>query len=230
MMNDPKSGPSRARKTRVRRRGGDDAAVRGSKAPSAAWRKGRDWQNAIVPPNAPLLEALRVLDGSRLQIVLVADETGKLAGIATDGDLRRAILDGGDLARPISEAMTTDFFTVAEGSHRLQLFETMIRQEIRRAPMLDDDGRIIDLVCIEDLVNPEPIPNIAVLMVGGLGTRLRPLTASTPKPMVPVGHQPVLETILTQLKLHGLHSTILAPLCGHPPGRDLRKFRQGIRR
>ena len=141
---------------------------------------------------------------------MIADEDRRLLGIVTDGDIRRAILRGDGLGDPIDGAMVREPLTTAPEIDRLHLLDEMKRREIRRVPVLDDAGRVVNLIGVEDLTNPEPLDNLAVLMVGGPGTMLRPLTSTTPKPMVPVGHRPVLETILTQLKLHGFRRVYLA--------------------
>jgi dTDP-glucose pyrophosphorylase len=164
----------------------------------------------VTAPNTPIVEALRILEDSRLQILMITDEAQRLLGIVTDGDIRRAILRGDGLDDPIDRAMVREPLTTAPEINRLHLLKDMMRLEIRRVPVLDETGRVIDLIGVGDLTNPEPLENIAVLMVGGLGTRLGPLTATTPKPMVPVGHRPVLETILTQLKLYGFRRIFLA--------------------
>ncbi len=168
------------------------------------------WRKALVSPTDSILETIKVLDEARYQIAMVVNQDTKLLGIVTDGNIRRGILNGVDLSAPINTIMDRSPFTSGPGFHRLQLFETMMRHEYRRVPVLNDEGQVIDLLGIEELSEPEPIENMAVIMVGGLGTRLRPLTSSTPKPMVPVGNRPVLETIMMQLKLHGIRRIHLA--------------------
>ena len=203
----------KARRAKVRRGSGsaNDAPRDMLVGPAArAWLGSRDWQLAVAPPSTPIVDALRLLDESRLQILMIAGKDRRLLGIVTDGDIRRAILRGDGLGDPIDRAMMREPLTTTPEINRLHLLDEMIRLEVRRVPVLNDAGRVINLIGVEDLTNPEPLDNVAVLMVGGLGTRLRPLTSTTPKPMVPVGHRPVLETILTQLKLHGFRRISLA--------------------
>ncbi|MCZ6665215.1 MAG: nucleotidyltransferase family protein, partial [Gammaproteobacteria bacterium] len=177
---------------------------------AADWQGLRGWRKALVAPDTTLLETLRILDDSGLQIVLVHDEQRRLLGIVTDGDIRRAIIRSNDLTTPIQTVMERTPFTASPGSDRVQLLEKMERDQIRRVPMLDSEGVVINLIGIEELTSPSPLPNVAVVMAGGLGTRLGSLTATTPKPMMPIGHRPILETILNQLRLNGFAHVYIA--------------------
>ena len=174
------------------------------------WQGLRGWRKVLVAPDTTLLETLRILDDSRLQIVLVHDKQRRLLGIVTDGDIRRAIIRSNDLATHIETVMERAPFTASPESDRVQLLEKMERDQIRRVPMLDSEGVVINLIGIEELTSPSPLPNVAVVMAGGLGTRLGSLTATTPKPMMPIGHRPILETILNQLRLNGFAHVYIA--------------------
>lgn len=174
------------------------------------WQGLRGWRKVLVRPETTLLETLRVLDDSRLQIVLVHDEQLRLLGIATDGDIRRAIIRSNDLATPIEGVMVRTPYTASPDTDRVELYETMLRDQIRRVPMLDPAGVVVNLIGIEELTSPSPLLNVAVIMAGGLGSRLGPLTATTPKPMMPIGHRPILETILNQLRLNGFGHIYIA--------------------
>jgi len=80
----------------------------------------------------------------------------------------------------------------------------MQKWNVRQIPLLDDAGRVVDLVTLDDLL-PEQMPALqAVIMAGGLGTRLRPLTDELPKPMLPVGDRPLMELIIEQLRQSGI--------------------------
>jgi dTDP-glucose pyrophosphorylase len=168
------------------------------------------WRETLANPGISVRSALAQLDRTRLQILLVVDGARRLIGTVTDGDIRRAILAGVELDGSLEPFIFRTPFTTTADADQAKLFEVMMRQELRRVPVLDDRESVIGLRAIEDLANPPALPNVAVLMAGGLGTRLRPLTASTPKPMIPVGNRPLLETTIEHLRLAGIHTVYLA--------------------
>lgn len=160
-----------------------------------------------LTPDKTIKEAIACIDQNQKGIVLVTDCKRYLLGTITDGDIRRAILTGVFLethlktllnrkrAAPISASVSTS---------KAQLQQTMHKKKIRQIPLLDLEGRVVDLVLLDDLV-PEEIEKLqAVIMAGGFGTRLHPLTENLPKPMLPVGDRPVMELIIEQLKQLGI--------------------------
>lgn len=164
-----------------------------------------------IGPDDTLREAIEQVDRNGRGAVLVLDADGRLLDVLTDGDLRRAVLAGTDLEIPvehIAERRETspyrDPVTAREGTDRDTLLATLQRHSVRQLPLLDDDGRVADLVTLEDLV-PEPVVGLeAVIVAGGRGTRLRPLTDRVPKPMLPIGDRPLLEYTVERLRNAGV--------------------------
>jgi len=172
---------------------------------------------ACMPPTAPTAEAVSRLDSAGLGIVLVTDSGGRLLGTITDGDIRRALLAGRDLARPLAEFLDTKNNPVyprpvSLPSHASpdEIRRVMTERKIRHVPLLDHNGRVVDLARLEDLIESRHQPLTAVVMAGGLGTRLRPLTEDTPKPMLPVGGRPLLERTIERLKAAGVHDVVVS--------------------
>jgi dTDP-glucose pyrophosphorylase len=162
----------------------------------------KDWRSAFVAPDATLEQVISVMDASSLQICLVVDAAGKLLGTVTDGDIRRGIIRTHSLSGAVSEVMkrnpVVSSLDVDRGAQR----ELMARTSVRQLPLLDREGHVVGLILRDDLEAPEPIDNWVVLMAGGLGKRLRPMTDDTPKPLLQVGHKPLLETILESFVEH----------------------------
>lgn len=152
-------------------------------------------------------EAIAQIEVSRIGIVLVVDPGQRLVGTVTDGDLRRIILAGISLDEPVSVLLTRKTesafpkpITAPVGAERTTFIELLKKHSIRHLPLVDDDQRVVALVTSDDF-SPEPEPPMqAVIMAGGMGTRLRPLTENLPKPMLPVGNQPLMEIIVNQLR------------------------------
>ena len=161
------------------------------------------WQNAVVAPEAPLRDAIARIDKAGFQLALVTDGHGRLAGTLSDGDVRRAILRGCDLATPTSSVMNPHPTTALAGATKEELLALMRRKVLRQLPLVDESGRIVDLATLDELAGVAERTNWVVLMAGGLGTRLQPLTNDTPKPMLPVSGKPILENILESFAEQG---------------------------
>lgn len=161
------------------------------------------WKDVLVGPDTTILKAIGLIDASSLQIALVVDEAGRLLGTVTDGDVRRGILRGVSLERPVREIMFQSP-TVADGHEsREAVIARMKSKQLRQIPLVDQNGRVIGLDVWEELIDSPRRDNIVVLMAGGLGTRLGELTKECPKPLLRVGDKPVLETILENCKEYG---------------------------
>jgi len=169
-----------------------------------------DWRQICVHPKQTIREALQVIDEGGKQIAIVADEQNHLEGVATDGDIRRGILDNVDLDAPVQSVMNEDPVTARPQEDRQSLIDRMRARRIHQIPLVDNEGRIVGIEVLNNLLEPEARPNPVVLMAGGLGTRLRPLTEDCPKPLLEVGDQPILETILERFITHGFHRFYLS--------------------
>lgn len=170
-----------------------------------------DWRTTLIAPDTAIREAMAQLGRSRQHILLVVDGDQRLLGTMTDGDFRRAILAGVALEERVERIMNRSPRTVAPETSRAGLLALMQRSAIQAAPLVDPSGRVVGLARLEDLLQTEERrPNWVVILAGGLGQRLRPLTETIPKPMLPVGGRPILETIVEELATHGLCNLYLS--------------------
>jgi len=164
----------------------------------------------LLQRGATIREAMERIDQNTKGIALVVDD-GRLVATITDGDIRRAMLAQLDpqesiehlLERP-SLHVRPEPLTAPVGTSVARLIQMMADAEVRHVPLLDADGRVSDLASLADLVRDYELPITAVVMAGGVGSRLRPLTDTIPKPMLPVGGRPLLEHIIDQLRLSGV--------------------------
>lgn len=170
-----------------------------------------DAAGLCIAKSASLRGALALMDKKRLGIILVTDARGRLAGTITDGDLRRAILAKTSLDQPLDELLArkrgTRYarpVTAPAGTPGPALLALLQRHHIRHLPLIDSKRRVSGLVTMDDFVASQTLPLQAVVMAGGQGTRLLPLTENTPKPMLHVGDRPLMEIILEQLKGAGI--------------------------
>lgn len=150
----------------------------------------------FVSPEASIREAIAIIDRGGAQIALVVGPQAVLQGTVTDGDVRRAIIAGHALDEAVHGIMNTHFSSVAQGQSREQVFTLMREKQLHQMPVLDAQKQVVGLHLLDELMNANLFPNWVVLMAGGMGQRLRPLTEKCPKPMLHVGPRPLLESIL----------------------------------
>ncbi len=152
--------------------------------------------NHSVSEETSIIETIRVIGDGSLQLALVCRD-GRLLGTATDGDIRRAILASVPLDAPISSVMNRSPITAPIGTSNLSALNLMRRHSIHQLPIVDAEGRVVDVKLIDDLALAKHSDHWVVLMAGGLGSRLKPLTDEIPKPLIRVGDRPILETVLS---------------------------------
>ncbi len=167
--------------------------------------------NLLVPPEAALRDVIASIDRNGNGIALVVDEHLRLIGTITDGDVRRAVLGGVDLDANLQVLLKQPGSgvprmptTAPAGTSEVELLKMMRESTLRHIPLVDEGGHVVDIALLSDLVLADEVPLRAVVMAGGFGTRLLPLTAEIPKPMLPVGGRPLLELIVNQLKSAGI--------------------------
>jgi dTDP-glucose pyrophosphorylase len=153
---------------------------------------------------------MEVIDRGGAEIAMVMGPERHLLGTVTDGDVRRAVLAGHSLDEAVEPFMNPSPTVAPLTATRAFMVALMRQRSIRQLPLLDESGRVESLALLRELEAPSPQDRCAVIMAGGQGIRLRPLTANSPKPMVKVGDRPVLETIIRQLVLHGFGKVHLA--------------------
>ena len=160
-------------------------------------------KNIKLKQNATIKEALGIIDSGAMQIALVVDDNDKLLGTLTDGDIRRGILRGLDLDSSIETIVFKEPAIAKISSTKEEILKIALSKKLHQIPIVDDNGIVLDLKEIEELVEPKIKTNRVILMVGGLGTRLRPLTQDMPKPMLKVGNKPILQTIVDKFAEYG---------------------------
>lgn len=170
----------------------------------------------FVSENSPIREAIARIDanGKGIALVVTADRT--LIGTLTDGDIRRAILNGINLDEPIRflvdrlRGSGARPVTAPVGTSNHDLLAMMNTLELRHVPLLDREGHVCDIALLSDLAKTFEAPARAMIMAGGFGTRLHPLTEDVPKPMLPIGNRPILEKLINQLSQAGIRRVNVA--------------------
>jgi len=142
--------------------------------------------------------ALKVINKGNVQIALVVDEHNTLLGTLSDGDIRRGLLDKKDIDSPILDLYNKKAITAIFGTSKGELNKLSAESEnqVDKIPLVNGNGKLVDIYFTNKSPYHEKHTNTVVLMVGGVGSRLKPLTDNTPKPMLHVGGKPILRTII----------------------------------
>lgn len=154
------------------------------------------FHSVLLQADQSILDAVKTIEAGSLQIALVVDMAGILVGTVTDGDVRRGLLRGVRLDDSVTQVMNREPKTIRQSLGRDEALRLMRRLEIHQLPVIDELGRVVGLELLDELIRPPVQDTWVVLMAGGLGTRLMPLTQATPKPLLPVGGKPLIETII----------------------------------
>jgi dTDP-glucose pyrophosphorylase len=162
--------------------------------------------NSIVHYRATLEVAIKHM---LHEAAMVVDDEQKLCGVITDGDVRRAFLAGANMQTPITELMTKTPLTIPQGLPAKEILAIMIKEQVRHLPIVNDDNEPVGLELLKNQYEDSDFAE-AVLMAGGKGTRLRPLTYSVPKPLLDIGNGTIIDNVLNGLKSSGVNDVIIS--------------------
>lgn len=168
------------------------------------------WRQGILPLSANIQQAILNLDEVAIKIVLIVNESGRLEGTISDGDIRRGLLRGLDMSSPLADIVHRNALVVPPGLGRDTVLQLMTANKIQQIPIVDDDQRVVGLHLWDEVTTPTARSNLMVIMAGGKGTRLMPHTENCPKPLVPVAGKPMLEHIIERAKSEGFNHFVLA--------------------
>jgi len=173
-------------------------------------QKMKSIENVRLASSATIKEAMKVIDKGAMKIAVVVAEDGTLIGTLTDGDIRRGLLNGLTMDSCVEPVVHTNPLVAYVNESKEKILAKTLGKKIYHLPVLDKDAKVVGVEDIDTLLSSKEKTNKVVLMVGGLGTRLRPLTHDVPKPMLKVGNRPILETIILNFKEYGFSNIILS--------------------
>lgn len=158
----------------------------------------------IISSEATILQALSALNeiGHATQTLFVVDGQDKMVGTLTDGDIRRSLIAGMPISSSVSTVMHKNFQYITQAEWDVQRLKTLRKKNILFIPILDGYQHIVGVCNLMKYKNILPMD--AVLMAGGKGERLRPLTEKTPKPLLPVGDKAIIDYNIDNLIYYGI--------------------------
>jgi len=173
-------------------------------------------EELTVRPESTIREAMSAIERGSSAVALVVDGSGIPRGLLTDGDIRRELLRGATLDSKITSFYNRNFHAVSPSAGRAEVLDLMRARGIQQVPIVDRDAHLLGLHTLREIIGGTKRPNWAVLMAGGRGLRLDPLTQRFPKPMLPVAGRPIVERLVLHLVSFGFR-TIFLSIChlGH---------------
>ena len=164
----------------------------------------------LLPPEASIRDAMERMGASPCQIVLVVEGERRLVGTVTDGDIRRALLRRVSLDEPVQGVMKDTPVVAPVGTEAQTCRELMQERRIQYLPIVDADGRVVGIESLRQLLDEPSWDNWVVIMAGGRGQRLGSLTDELPKPLLPIGGQPILDTIVGNFRRQGFRKLFVS--------------------
>lgn len=186
--------------------------------------------NHLICYNATLIEALRCINSIKSEplVLFVVDQDSKMVGTLTDGDSRRALIAGVSVNDSIEKVMHKNFNFLRKGvDDDVQHLHEQKAKKMKLVPVLDADNHIIEIIDLERYITRLPID--AVLMAGGKGERLRPLTEKTPKPLLEVGGKCIIDHNVDRLISYGVqHVNVTVNYLGEQLEEHFTSPRDGV--
>lgn len=169
----------------------------------------KNFKNLTIKQDSTIEQALKAISNGNIKIAMVVDGKSKLIGTLTDGDIRRGFLRGLDINSPIKSIVFKKPLVVKKNDIKENIFEIALKKKIYQIPIVDKKFKLIGIHLLDELVESKKKNNLVVIMAGGRGMRLRPLTKNIPKPMLKIGNKPILQTILEKFIESGYNNFVI---------------------
>ena len=166
-------------------------------------------EKCIVYGKGDIKKIISAIEKGGLRIALILNDKNQLEGTISDGDIRRGLLKGLSLDTSFREILRKDCFTANIDTNRKNIIKMMRDNAISQIPVISENNEFIGLEISDELLPSSrqfSLPNFALLMAGGRGSRLRPITDDCPKPLIPINDKPILEIILEQCINSGIRN------------------------
>lgn len=184
-----------------------------------------DWKKTIIGEKSNISDAAKNLNFNGVKICLVVNRKNQLVGTITDGDIRRGFLKGCKLSDKIEKIINKKFVSIKKGSNLKSAYKIMKNLNINYLPVLEDK-KLVNLYFYENnFFSNDKIHNDFIIMAGGFGKRLYPITKNIPKPMVKVKNKPILEHIILNARNEGFYKFTI--IIHHLKNKIINYFKDG---
>jgi len=164
----------------------------------------------VISINSTIKDALLSLEKSGQKICFIISKSKEMVGTLSDGDIRKGLLKGFTLKTKVLDVMNKNFVWVEKSESRMNVLDLMKSRKINVIPILDKDKRIVGIHTLYGILGSDAKSNVAVIMAGGKGERLKPLTDNLPKPLITVAGKPILERIIHHLVGYGITEIVIS--------------------
>ena len=174
------------------------------------FNRNNKWEEAILLTHVTIEDVLRNLNKSGLRISLIVNDKKEFQGTVTDGDIRKALVNGVDQKASIQKIINRNAFIVTSEIKPEIVLQLMIKNKVQQIPVINGSQKITGLYLWDEVISQKKISNTMVIMAGGKGTRLGKYTKNCPKPLLPVNGKPMLEQIIERAKLQGFEKFVIS--------------------
>ncbi|MDB3938922.1 nucleotidyltransferase family protein [Candidatus Pelagibacter sp.] len=162
-----------------------------------------------IPVNATIKQAMKIISDGTLKIAIAVNKKGQLLGTLTDGDIRRGFLNGLNINSSVKSIIFKKPIIAKKEDNEENMLKVALSKQIYQIPVVDKNRKVIGLHILDEFIKLKNKSNKVVIMAGGKGMRLRPLTKNIPKPMLKVGKKPILQTIVEKFKESGYTNFVI---------------------
>lgn len=171
----------------------------------------RDWQKQLIYSQQSIREALLKLNILKYKILCVIDNNQVLRGTLSDGDLRRALVKGASIDDEVGQYCNPNPIIIKSNTNSKQVYAALKNLFAIGAPEVDDSNKVIGFKILRDSDSKIQVQNvITVVMAGGRGSRLLPITKTVPKPILKIGNKMILEILLQKLAAEGFRNIFIS--------------------
>lgn len=164
----------------------------------------KNWKDFVINENGTVRDALTIINGlgKTNSVLFLIDDNCKLTGTLTDGDIRRGLINQTKLDQPVKVIANTNYHKIVNGNLTTDYLKQCQSKGIFLLGNIDENGALLDIIDISDIKDLMPVD--AVIMAGGRGQRLLPLTENLPKPLLKIGEKPIIEHNIDRLSKYGI--------------------------
>tara|TARA_B100001175_G_scaffold317854_1_gene336955 strand:+ start:188 stop:1240 length:1053 start_codon:yes stop_codon:yes gene_type:complete len=162
-----------------------------------------------ITKDVTIKQAMKIIYKGTFQIAIAVDKKGRLIGTLTDGDIRNGLLKGLNIDSSVKSIIFKKPITAKKNDTKEKLLKTALSNKIYQIPVIDKNKKVIGIHILDQLIKIKNKSNKVVIMAGGKGMRLRPLTKNIPKPMLKVGNKPILQTLVEKFKESGYEDFVI---------------------
>jgi len=167
-------------------------------------------KNFYLKATNTILDVIGMIDDNQFQICFIVDESKCLIGSITDGDIRRGLINGLTIESQASQVMQKSPVSILVNKDEIDARRIMEENDIKQLPVVNQDNCLVGLYLWDEIVKIQERENTILIMAGGFGKRMMPLTENLPKPMLQVRGKPILEHIILNAKAQGFNNFIIS--------------------